>query len=193
MPINATGVPGGGRSFLSADQRITGWSRPSKRPTLVPMRIQDVMTKSPRTCRPGESANEAARIMWESDCGVVPIVDPENRVVGIVTDRDICMAAYFQGRPLSQISLESIMSSDVCTCRESAELQEAERVMQTHQVHRIPVVDGDNRLAGMLSLSDVVRGTTRGGGLKRASGDAGQLLATVAAISQPRQQAMRAN
>ena len=72
------------------------------------MQVKDVMTTSPGTCSVSDMANEAARIMWDRDCGSVPVIDAAGHVVGIVTDRDICMAAYFQGRPLSAIPLANV-------------------------------------------------------------------------------------
>ena len=69
------------------------------------MRIGDLMTREVQCCAVGDSLNEAARIMWESDCGVVPVVDSEHRVVGVVTDRDISMAAYTRGRTLQDVSI----------------------------------------------------------------------------------------
>ena len=150
------------------------------------MRIKEVMTESPQSCRVGDSANEAARIMWERDCGVVPIIDHAGKVAGIVTDRDICMAAYFQGLPLSQIAVASIMCPDVSTCSRDADLADAERLMQERQIHRVPVVDEGGRLLGMLSLSDVARGVKRSGALVQKNGEAQELLQTVARISEPR-------
>jgi len=64
------------------------------------MNASDVMTKTVRSCSAGDSLQRAAQLMWEGDCGSVPVVDSDNRVVGILTDRDIAMAAYTQGRPL---------------------------------------------------------------------------------------------
>lgn len=122
------------------------------------MNVKDVMTRSPKACAAGDSANDAARIMWEQDCGSVPVVDHAGCVVGMVTDRDICMAAYFQGAPLSSIPLSNIMSRDVCTCEAGTELNEAERMMQDWRVRRLPVVDEGGSLVGMLSLGDVAQG-----------------------------------
>lgn len=150
------------------------------------MRVQDVMTVDPRACTLGDSANEAARIMWECDCGVVPIVDGTNRVVGVVTDRDITMAAYFQGVPLLRIAVASVMSQNVCTCSPDADLTDAERLMQQKQIRRVPVVDGNGCLVGVLSLSDVARGVKRSGDLKQKNGAAQELLQTVTAVSEPR-------
>jgi len=153
------------------------------------MYVRDLMSDSPMTCFVHESASEAARIMWERDCGAVPIVDQNRRVVGMVTDRDICMGAYFQGRPLSAIPLSTVMSRDVCTCQAGEELGDAERRMRERQIRRLPVVSADGMIEGILSLSDVARGVKRNGGMKQNSGDGQALLQTVAAISEPRGQA----
>jgi CBS domain-containing protein len=148
------------------------------------LRVQDLMTPSPRFCDVGDSANEAARVMWECDCGAVPVVQ-DGRVVGIVTDRDICMAAYFQGVPLASIPLASIMTSDVCTCRPGDDLGAAERLMRDRQVNRLPVVDGE-ALVGMLALCDLTQGVRRAGALRQRSTEGQELLETVAAIREPR-------
>jgi CBS domain-containing protein len=150
------------------------------------LRVQELMTTSPRACSMHDSANTAAGIMWEQDCGAVPVLGDDGRVVGILTDRDICMAAYFRGMPLASISVADIMTSDVCTCRAEDDLSQAERLMQERQINRLPVVEDGGILVGMLSLCDVTQGLKRAGGL-RQQGRAGQeLLETVAAIREPR-------
>ena len=151
------------------------------------MRVQDVMTDTPRACSVHDSANAAARIMWEQDCGAVPVVGDDGRVAGIVTDRDICMAAYFQGLPLSAIPVAKIMSPDVCTCHAEDELMQAERLMRERQVNRLPVVRDGQMLVGMLSLCDVTQGVKRVGGLRQKNPEGQELLETVAAIREPRQ------
>lgn len=150
------------------------------------MRVKDVMTESPRACGVHDSANEAARIMWEQDCGAVPILRDDGHLTGIVTDRDICMAAYFRGAALSAIPLSEIMSADVCTCHATDDLSQAERVMREHQINRLPVVADGAMLVGMLSLSDLTQGIKRAGGLRQRSSDGQELLETVAAIREPR-------
>jgi CBS domain-containing protein len=149
------------------------------------LRVQDLMTGSPRSCRVGDSANEAARIMWERDCGAVPVTE-DGRVVGIVTDRDICMAAYFQGVPLASIGIVHVMTRGVCTCRASDDVGTAERLMRERQVNRLPVVDEQDALVGMLSLCDLTQGVTRAGILQQRTEQGQTLLETVAAIHEPR-------
>jgi CBS-domain-containing membrane protein len=94
--------------------------------------------------------------MWDHDCGCAPVVDGHGKLVGIVTDRDISMAAYTQGVPLQAIPVERVMSKRVVSCSRTDELETAHRLMRTHEIHRIPVVDTRGRPVGILSLSDVI-------------------------------------
>jgi CBS-domain-containing membrane protein len=121
------------------------------------MKVREIMTKDVRTCFATDSINRAAQVMWEADCGCVPVIDDQGNVVGIVTDRDICMAAYTQGRPLTEIAVGTIASKNVTTVNENDSLHQAEKLMHDVQVHRLPVVDGDRRLVGILSLNDLTR------------------------------------
>lgn len=121
------------------------------------MRVESVMSKDVATCRADDSLNTAAQIMWERDCGCVPVVDADLRVIGIVTDRDLCMAAYTQGKTLSQIQVGSIGSRQVYTCHREELLPNVAALMIRAQVRRLPVVDLDERLVGMISLSDLAR------------------------------------
>jgi CBS domain-containing protein len=149
-----------------------------------PLRVQELMTGSPAACRTHDTANDAARIMWERDCGAVPVLDDNDCVTGMVTDRDICMAAYFRGEALSSIRLWSMMSTDVCTCRPEDDVSLAEQTMRARQVNRLPVVDGDGALVGMLALCDLTHAVANGSGRKAADGK--ELLDTVAAIRERR-------
>lgn len=120
------------------------------------MKVADLMMRSIRACIIHESVNAAARIMWEHDCGCAPVVDGRGRLAGIVTDRDICMAAYTQGVPLEAIPVERVMSPKVISCSRSDTLETAHQLMRTHEVHRLPVVDSRGRPIGILSLSDTI-------------------------------------
>jgi CBS domain-containing protein len=150
------------------------------------MQVKNVMTHAPGTCRAGESANDAARIMWDRDCGSVPVIDRDGRVVGIVTDRDICMAAYFQGKPLASIPLTEIMSREVCTCAEDAEVTDAERMMRLHKVRRLPVTNNAGAISGIVSLGDVAQTVSRNGAAQQTRGEGRELLETLAGVSEPR-------
>jgi CBS domain-containing protein len=124
------------------------------------MKVEQLMTTNVQTCRATDRLNQPAQIMWEHDCGVVPVMAEGNgtaRVVGMITDRDICMAAYTQGRKLEDIAVSSAMAREVLSCRPTDALAVALKVMETNQVHRLPVVDQDDRIVGILSLADIAR------------------------------------
>ncbi|TAH38570.1 MAG: CBS domain-containing protein [Planctomycetota bacterium] len=123
----------------------------------APERVERLMTPLVQTCRPGDSMNNAARIMWEHDVGCVPVVAEDGILVGVVTDRDLCMAAYTQGANLHQLTVSAAMSGDVVTCTPGVDPASALLLMQARQVRRLPVVDEDGRLVGILSLADLAR------------------------------------
>lgn len=131
---------------------------------LRPQHVEQLMSRAVATCRPDDSLNAAARIMWERDCGVVPITVPEEggeRVVGMLTDRDVCMAAYTQGRALLDIPISSAMSGTVRSSRPEDTIATALGLMATQQLHRLPVIDASGHLVGLLSLADIAREETR--------------------------------
>ncbi|HEU4581300.1 MAG TPA: CBS domain-containing protein [Polyangiaceae bacterium] len=120
--------------------------------------VASVMTRAVASCSGNDTLHRAAQIMWDRDCGAVPVVDAEGRAVGVVTDRDLCMAAYTRGRPLSAISVSSLLAGKLHTCVPSTSLDEAIARMRFERVRRLVVVDPrDQRLVGMLSLADLAR------------------------------------
>lgn len=121
------------------------------------MQVAEVMTRDVKTCGNNDLATSAARVMWEHDCGSVPVLNGEGKVVGIVTDRDLCMAAYTQGVALSLIRVESAMARTVMSCVPEDEIATAEELMRQNQVHRLPVISPEGKLAGIVSLSDIAR------------------------------------
>jgi CBS domain-containing protein len=147
--------------------------------------IRQLMSTDVRTCRPSDSLNEVAQILWESDCGVVPVVDERGRVLGMVTDRDACMAAYTRGARLTELRAFDAMSAGAARCLPSDDLESALRTMAARQVHRLPVVDEQERVVGVLSLSDAFRAAAalKGAARQRL---ALQVLAAAAAITRPR-------
>jgi CBS domain-containing protein len=122
-----------------------------------PARVLDAMTRSVVTCKADDSLNRAAQVMWEADCGAVPIVDEDGRLIGMITDRDICMAAYTQGLPLAGISVRSAMSTALHSCKPGDSLRSLMDAMAKYQVRRVPVVDEGGKLVGIVSLADVAR------------------------------------
>src|SRR5271166_6134222 len=105
-------------------------------------RVEQLLTKEVLVCRPADSLNHAAQILWENDIGVLPVVadDGSNRLVGMLTDRDICMAAYTQGGSLCDLRVERAMARSMNACTPMTTLEEAAHAMAEAQVRRLPVV-----------------------------------------------------
>lgn len=125
------------------------------------MKVNRIMTADPEACRPEESLTAAASIMWHRDCGAVPIVDAQRRVVGIITDRDICIGVTSLNARARGIRISEVMSGNPVTCTEDDHVDYALRLMAERQVHRLPVTDGDGVLVGMVSLVDLLRHTDK--------------------------------
>lgn len=123
------------------------------------MRCKDVMTADPKYCRPEDSVVEAARIMSAEDVGPVPVVADatQKKVVGIITDRDIAVKVVGAGRDPQATRVSEIMSQNVYTCRADDDYAKAVQAMARHQVRRVPIVNRDGSLAGIISQADVAR------------------------------------
>jgi CBS domain-containing protein len=155
------------------------------------LRVGQVMNRNVRTCSGSETLNAAARIMWEEDCGCVPVVEYEEdgarRLVGMITDRDVCMAAYIDGRSLSQIPVSVAMAKDVASCLASDSLHVALNVLRSRRVRRLPVLEGEAHLVGLLSLADISR---EGGHARKEQRYADlppeELAITLEVLSEPR-------
>ena len=128
------------------------------------MVVSEIMTSDVATCAPTADLEHALYVMLERDCGFVPVVTGGGAVVGVVTDRDICIAIAVHQRVPSQITIADVMSRPVFSCRDDATVITALGVMTRHQVRRLPVVDQQGLLVGVLSLNDVVLAPHRPGG-----------------------------
>jgi CBS domain-containing protein len=140
-----------------------------------------IMTRNVGSCSPDESLTNAARVMWEADCGAVPVLDPKGMLLGVITDRDICMAAYTRGQPLWACAVRSVMSTPTYTCTPEDSVDRVAEIMRTHKVRRVPVVDADKRLVGMVSLADLARFVQSSGTSSRLA----WFAETVASVSVP--------
>lgn len=146
------------------------------------MQAKDWMSREPHAVRQHERLDAAARVMWELDCGICPVVDAHGVLVGVVTDRDACMASFTQGRPLAEIPVASAMARTLRTCRPEDSVATVLQSMQQVQVHRLPVVDARGTLVGIVSTTDLVRAAVA----RPAAVDAGAVVKTLAAIAAPR-------
>jgi len=121
--------------------------------------VQDLMTSNPKTIASDSSVVEAAKIMRDEDVGIVPIVDGD-RLVGTITDRDIAIKVVAEGKDIQSTTAGQVASRDLVTVDPQQDLDEALRLMAQHQVRRLPVVEEDGRLVGILAQADVAREAT---------------------------------
>jgi CBS domain-containing protein len=120
------------------------------------MKVKDVMTPNAEAIWLTESLADAAKLMWENDCGVLPIIKDGRKVIGMITDRDICMAAAMRDSNPSGISVEEVMTGQVYTVKPEDNIDQALQTMQEHRIRRLPVVSAEGELEGILSMNDVV-------------------------------------
>jgi CBS domain-containing protein len=156
------------------------------------MKIEQLMSRPVKCCRPEETVNCAAQIMWEADVGCVPVIDADSRVIGMITDRDIAMAAYTQGRPLDGISVESAMAKRVYSCSANDDVSLAEKRMQQNQVRRLPVVDATGSLIGIVSMNDIAIAAAQDKSGRKPEVRLHEVAMTLAQISQHRGEALAA-
>jgi CBS domain-containing protein len=123
----------------------------------IDLPIRSLMAKNVATVHAEDSLHRAAKIMHERDCGCVVVVDRNNHVTGVLTDRDIAIAAFQDAAPLKEIPVAVAMTRDPITIRPEERLGEALVLMRSSQVRRLPVVDGKRTLLGLLTLGDIVR------------------------------------
>jgi CBS domain-containing protein len=99
---------------------------------------------------------DAAKLMWENDCGVLPIIKDGRKVIGLITDRDVCMASAMRDRNPSAISVEEVMTGQVYAVNPEENIDQALQLMQQHQIRRLPVINPEGELQGILSMNDIV-------------------------------------
>jgi CBS domain-containing protein len=143
------------------------------------MRARDIMTKNPEVCRREHTARDAARVMRDHDCGVVPIVDDGGRVVGIVTDRDLAIRAIASGKD-GNTKLSDLMTPRAVCCQQDDDLRDVEQKMAELQVRRIPIVDAGGRCLGIISQADIARVATADGAVTEE-----EIALVIEQISQP--------
>lgn len=120
------------------------------------MTVEELMTPNLEVCRPDSTLTDAAMRMWHNDCGALPVTDGNNRVVGMITDRDICIGLATRHRSPDETCVGDVMSTNVCACGPEDEIHTAMDKMAEAKVRRLPVLNGDGELCGILSLNDVI-------------------------------------
>jgi CBS domain-containing protein len=128
------------------------------------MRADEFMSKPVVTCQSNESLEQAARKMWDHDCGAIPIVNDEGTLVGILTDRDICMSAMMQSGSLGDLPIHTALANKaVFAVTPEVGIEQVRELMSSQQIRRIPVVDTEHKPVGIISTNDLVRAAVRSG------------------------------
>lgn len=121
------------------------------------MKVKEIMTPNAKAIWLTESLADAAKLMWENDCGVLPIIKDGRKVIGMITDRDICMAMAMRDTNPSSVSVEEVMTGLVYSVKPEDDIAQALQAMQEHKIRRLPVVNPEGELEGILSMNDVLR------------------------------------
>jgi len=146
----------------------------------LPMKVSSLIQRNVISCTIHDDLHRAAQLMWDHDIGCLPVIDELGHVAGMITDRDICMAAYTQGLPLRSLPVTLAMAKHVFACNANDELDAVERTMSEHQIRRMPVIDDQGHPVGIISINDIARAASAG------KVSTGEVASTLAAVSAPR-------
>lgn len=146
------------------------------------MKVREVMTPDPKAIWLTESLADAAKMMWEHDCGILPIIKDGRTVIGMITDRDICMATAIRDENPSGISVEEVMTGRVFAVNPEDDVDEALQTMQEHKIRRLPVINSEGELEGILSMNDIVLRAGAPNGKKARAIGYGDVVRTYQAI-----------
>jgi CBS domain-containing protein len=120
------------------------------------MRVQDVMMGTPAYCSPETNLGAATELLWNRNCGILPVVDAQQKVVGVVTDRDLCVALGTRNRLPGEITVAEVARGQVYSCQAQDDVHAALETMARNKVRRLPVINRDGMLEGILSMDNVV-------------------------------------
>ena len=146
------------------------------------MKVKEIMTPNAKAIWLTESLADAAKLMWENDCGVLPIIKDGQKVIGMITDRDICMAVAMRDTHPSSVSVEEVMTGQVFSVNPEDDVEQALQAMQEHKVRRLPVVNREGELEGILSMNNIVLNAKNAKGALSNSLNYGDVLKTYQAI-----------
>lgn len=120
------------------------------------MKVIDVMTGTPASCTLATNLGAAVELLWNHNCGILPVLDSQQKVVGVVTDRDLCIALGTRNRLPGEITVGEVTTGKVFACRPNDDIGTAMATMGQAKVRRLPVINSEGRLEGLLSMDDVV-------------------------------------
>lgn len=141
------------------------------------MKVSSLLQRNITSCTIHDTLERAAELMWDHDIGCLPVIDDQGHVAGMITDRDICMAAYTRGASLRGVPVTTAMARHVYSCTENDDVTAVERVMSEHQIRRMPVIDAQGHPIGLVSINDIARAASAG------TLPAAEVAATLTAVS----------
>lgn len=121
------------------------------------MQVREIMTEHPTCCLPTASLQEAAKLMADHDCGEIPVLDAQDRPVGVITGRDITCRAVAEGKEMTQMAVREAMSSPVVTVTPDTSVEDCCAMMEANQIRRVPVIDANGECCGIVSQADIAR------------------------------------
>lgn len=149
------------------------------------MKVSDLMATPPRSCAPDADLAAAAMLMWQGDCGFVPVVDADQKTVGVITDRDICMALATTGCRPTERRVRDVMNRKVVSTKVGDDARKALELMESAQLHRLPVEDDAGHLCGVLAMNDIIL-AAQGGTASTAKLPPQRVVQALGAISRHR-------
>jgi CBS domain-containing protein len=147
--------------------------------------IARLMSRDLASCRPSDSLAAAVSTMWDRDIGFLPVLDEAGKPIGVITDRDACVAACTRGLRMDDISVDTVMSRQVWSCNAQDTVETASRLMGDKQVRRALVVAEDGKLVGVITINDVARATLDQTERSAPAEGAFDVLATLVRIAAP--------
>lgn len=164
------------------------------------MKVQEIMIRTVKSCSPETDLAAAATMMWDGDCGVVPVVSAEGKVSGVITDRDICIAVATKHRRAEEITVGEVLKEslggsvgwNLFTCYPDDDLSSALRAMRNHRVRRLPVINKEGKLLGIVSINDVILAAQDAKSRKGAGPSYDEIIETFKAICEHRPRAAAA-
>ena len=149
------------------------------------MKVKDIMTKNPKSCTPRDTLAQVVESMWNAECGILPIVDNRERVIGVITDRDVALAVWRKDRAPADIRVDQLPLAKLYCCAPTDDVDDALRIMRRSQVRRLPIIDEDEKLVGIISMNDLAL-HARESGEKKNGLTAEKVAETLKAICGPR-------
>ena len=146
------------------------------------MKVKDIMTTPVATCGPEANLAEATALMWDNDCGILPVVGEAGGLAGVVTDRDICVALGTRNVRSSDLCVRDVLKDHILVCKSSDDINTALQTMREGKIRRLPVVNEDALLEGIVSMDDVVLNAQHGDGKTGYGVSHGEVVATLKAI-----------